>query len=280
MGIAIGTSTHFTRVGFDKYPIFRPTKLVDHFETCRYIWHMPYIDILGYVWKRSCCGGWRSFNHSQDLFFGSLIGPTSGSGRCRVAIYNWTPFSDCNWPTEVKKLKQKVSYNPSYQVIIFSFRIVLLQLPSIQVVPRSGYVPFVPYFDRIELGAMWSEAEHMQDEERSRCRWSLARGWAEEAEEISRCPTVSSLPKTFRKFLAEDFSTKLLKIIWTTSGFQTDLALHFQRHLIAAQHSLFSSVGIIWNNLNPKKTSPTSCQKSIWVNYNDLTVLPNPGIMV
>ena len=139
-------------------------------------------------------------------------------------------------------------------------------------------MPFVPYFDRIELGAMWSEAEHMQDEERSRCRWSLARGWAEEAEEISRCPTVSSLPKTFRKFLAEDFSTKLLKIIWTTSGFLTDLALHFQRHLIAAQHS--HSVGIIWNNLNPKKTSPTSCQKSIWVNYNDLTVLPNPGIMV
>lgn len=29
----------------------------------------------------------------------------------------------------------------------------------------SGYVPFVPYFDRIGMGAMWSEAEHMQDED-------------------------------------------------------------------------------------------------------------------
>ena len=26
-------------------------------------------------------------------------------------------------------------------------------------------MPFVPYFDRIDLGAMWSEAEHMQDED-------------------------------------------------------------------------------------------------------------------
>jgi len=31
----------------------------------------------------------------------------------------------------------------------------------------SGYLPFVPYFDRIEMGAMWSEAEHLQDEDLS-----------------------------------------------------------------------------------------------------------------
>ena len=26
-------------------------------------------------------------------------------------------------------------------------------------------MPFVPYFDRIEMGAMWSEAEQLQDED-------------------------------------------------------------------------------------------------------------------